>query len=257
MPNEPSGAWNRTPRVARARSEPPRAPRPSALLLLVSFMVVLGAPRGAWTQQDRAELLLPGVEYHEAALPSHADDTWWVLHQPTGATVLVALRVVVTPVESYTGGLSQHMNRHTVNVPPARDPILLVRGLPDLTAGPVHTVFLDGRGYDKPEQVEASWGDQRLIVRHVVDLPVGDQFGRHRIELTLGDRQLGLHNDDWGGDGHWGVWWIGDLNRDGWPDVLLDASYKYSVYATRLYLSRYRDGRLELIEAARLERTAC
>lgn len=40
------------------------------------------------------------------------------------------------------------------------------------------------------------------------------------------------------------------------PDVLLDASYKYSEYTTRLYVSRYRDGHLELTEAARLKRTA-
>jgi hypothetical protein len=74
--------------------------------------------------------------------------------------------------------------------------------------------------------------------------------------LTLGDEQFRLRTDPWHGDGHWSLRWIGDLNRDGWPDLLLDASYKYSVHTTRLFLSNATAGRVDFVEAARFERTA-
>ena len=53
------------------------------------------------------------------------------------------------------------------------------------------------------------------------------------------------------------VRWIGDLNRDGVPDLLVDASYKYSVHTTRLFLSRTTGGQIEFAEVGRFERTAC
>lgn len=67
-----------------------------------------------------------------------------------------------------------------------------------------------------------------------------------------------LHREEWRGDGDWRVRWIGDLNRDGRPDLLVDASFKYSVFRTRLYLSSLAgDGQLELAEWATTTRVAC
>ena len=133
----------------------------------------------------------------------------------------------------------------------------LVRGHVALSAGPVRTLFVDQSGTGEARQVEARWGDLPLAIRHLSTLPNGDQPGQYRVELTLGDLHFELHTDQWHGDGHWLVRWVGDLNRDGLPDVLLDASYKYSVYTTRLFLSRETAGQVAFTQAARLEHTAC
>lgn len=212
---------------------------------------------GAWAQNTRLELLVPGNEFHRSDLPVNPAGTWWVLHRPVGETVLEELQVVVTPFQTCGDDEPEEQGGRAVSVPAARDPILLARRHPSLRAGTVRTVFLDDDAVGGAKRLEAPWGDRAVIVRHVAEDPSGDRPGEYRIELTLGNRQFQLHSDQWHGDGHWRVRWIGDLNRDGWPDLLVDASYKYSVHTTRLYLSTERDGRLEVSEAATFTHSAC
>jgi hypothetical protein len=222
-------------------------------------LVMLGLATGnaAWAQSTGLELLLAGNDYHRTDLPANPAGTWWVLHRPAAEMVLEALQVVVKPFQTCGDDEPEEQRGRAVSVPAARDPILLARRHPALRAGTVRTAFLDDGANGEAERVEAPWGDRAVIVRHVAEDPTGDQPGEYRIELSVGDRQFQLHSDQWHGDGHWRVRWIGDLNRDGWPDFLVDASYKYSVYTTRLYLSGETDGRLEVSEAATFTHSAC
>lgn len=223
------------------------------LALLVLTFVFDGDVR---TQDDLVEILLTGDEYHSTELPN-PEGLWWVLHRLEAATVLEALPVVVTPVRGCGDEGPDQRNGRSVSVPKAHDPILLLRGGPDLLAGRVETAFLDRAGSGRQERVEAEWRGQSVVVQHHVEPPQGDQPGRYRIEFTVGVSRLDLHSDQWHGDGHWLVRWIGDLNRDGWPDLLVDASYKYSVYTTRLFLSHVQGGQLEMREAAKFEHASC
>lgn len=227
------------------------------LAVVGPLILASGLQSDARAQNDRVELLLPGDEYDSTDLPSNPGGTWWVLHRQGEHVVLETLPVVVTSVQGCSDELPSQQSGRSVSVPDARDPILLVRGLPDLTVGPVRTVLLDHDGIGEQERVEAEWGAQRVVVRHLTDLPPDDQPGHYRVDLALGDDHFQLLSDQWHGDGHWQVRWIGDLNRDGWPDLLIDASYKYSVYTTRLYLSRMRGGRLDMREVAKLQHSAC
>jgi len=211
----------------------------------------------ARTQTEGVELLLPGNEYNAADLPPNPAGTWWVLHRSTGTPILEELPVMVGAVPGCDDQTPNEQSGRVVTVPQAREPVLLLRGHVALSAGPVRTAFLDQGGAGEATQVEVRWGDLPLLVRHLTTLPTGDQPGQYRIELTIGDQPLELHTGQWHGDGHWLVRWIGDLNRDGLPDVLLDASFKYSVYTTRLFLSRETADHLEFTEAARFEHTAC
>lgn len=222
-------------------------------------LIILGFPAhtAPQAQGSGVELLLPGTEYDQREVPPDAAGTWWVLHRPVEQPVLERMDVIVTPFRTCGDEDPNELSGRAVSTPDARAPILLVRGLRGLTAGPVRTAFAAGAGRGEAARVEVGWDDQPVIVRHVADDPEGDQAGRYRIELTIGSRHFQLRSDQWHGDGHWRVRWIGDLNRDGWPDLLLDASYKYSVYTTRLYLSRVADGRLDIAEVASLEHTAC
>jgi len=226
-------------------------------LVFALCLLGVGLYGDARTQTGGVELLLPGEEYEAADLPPHPAGTWWVLHRPTSTPILEELPVVVRAVPGCDDQTPNEQSGRAVTVPRAREPILLVRGDVALSAGPVRTAFVDQGGTGDAEQVEARWGDSPLLIRHLTTPPAGDQPGQYRIELTLGDRHFELYTDQWHGDGHWLVRWIGDLNRDGLPDVLLDASYKYSVYTTRLFLSRESAGRVEFTEAARFEHMAC
>jgi hypothetical protein len=205
----------------------------SALCMLFGLAVLVNA--GA--QGQRVELLLPGSEYHQSDLPPDPSGPWWVLHQPAGQPVLEAMELIVTPFRS-CGDDDAGQTGRAVEVPNAQGSILLLRGLHDLGSGSVRTDFVDTAGTGAYERVEVPWNDTTVIVRRSLDDPQDGRPGRYQIELLIGTIQYQLHTDQWHGDGHWWVRWIRDLNRDGWPDVLLDASYKYSVHTTRLFLSR-------------------
>lgn len=235
-----------------------RSKSPAMRTLLLVGVFTLTLYRAAPPQERNVELLLPGDEYDRADLPPNAAGTWWVLHRSQGEVVVQPMEVRVVPVPGCSDEAGDEPSGRAVTVPEAREPILLVRGDFTLTAGPVRTAFLDGGGTGEAAQVNVRWGDQRVSVRHLTDEPRGDQPGAYRIELTLGNQNVRLHADQWQGDGQWLVRWIGDLNRDGFPDLLVDASYKYSVHTTRLFLSRTTPGGpVEFNEVGHFERTAC
>jgi hypothetical protein len=225
------------------------------LLAWVGLVTIgLAIPAPARAQETRVDLLLPGNEFDATEVPADAAGPWWVLHRAGNDIVLESLEVVVASV-GVCGGEDPFTPRgRAVSVPAAPRAIALVRGL-DLAPGPVLTAFRGPGAED--DVIEAHWNEESVTLRRVVVQPRGDQPGEYRIDFAVGDRRFRLHGETWHGDGHWRVRWIGDLNRDGWPDVLLDASYKYSVYTTRLFLSRAMDGGFEISQVAILGHSAC
>jgi len=231
--------------------------RPGRQTLFTFWVLGLVTCSEARAQRESVELLLPGTEYHVTDLPPDPSGTWWVLYRPSETPTLEALQVVVRPIRGCGDEATDEPSGRAVTVSQAREPILMVRGLPDLSGGPVRTAFVNERGTGEASRVELQWGDQQVTLRHLAAPPLEDRPGRYHVELTVGAQRFELHTVQWHGDGHWLVRWVGDLNRDGLPDVLLDASYKYSVHTTRLFLSRATAGHIEFTEAARFEHTAC
>lgn len=216
--------------------------------------VLLGVVPAAGRAQERpTQLLLPGDEYHEADLPAEPAGTWWTLVRRGDGALLERADVTVTAIAGCGDAESGELTGRSVAVAGA-EPILMVRGGIALSRGPVHTVVPDARD---AERVEAQWNGRALVLYRTTSSPVDDQPGAYEVYVTFGERTLLLHTDQWHGDGHWLVRWIGDLNRDGWPDALFDASYKYSVRTTRLFLSRVSDGAFELLPAATFSHSAC
>ena len=212
---------------------------------------------GAQIQGESLELLLPGTEYHRTDLPADPAGVWWVLHGSTDETMLESMEIAVTAFRTCGDESPDQQNGRAVSVPGTGNPILLVRGHPDLTSGPLRSAFLDNGAAGEAERIETRWDGRPVVVRHLTEGPHGDQPGRYRIDLAVGDRQFELYSDQWHGDGHWRLRWMGDLNRDGWPDLLVDASYKYSVTTSRLFLSRVSAGQLAVTEVATFTHSAC
>ena len=218
------------------------------------FAAVLsaGTLSGVELQSQSADLLVPGDEYRKSDLPGHPDGIWWVLHRPAGETVLEPLAVLVRRFhDSCVDEQAHEESGRAVSVPDAERPILLLRTELELSSGPVQTAFVTDGVTGDADSVSAHWNEYPLAVRHVVD------GYRYNIEMTVGNRTFALRSDEWQGDGHWAVRWIGDLNRDGWPDVLLDASHKYSVHTTRLFISSTGEGEVTMSEVATFTHTAC
>ncbi len=216
-------------------------------LLLCTLVAGGGAPQSVAT-----DLLIPGDEFRKDDLPEDPEGIWWVLHRPSGEAVLERLTIQVDRFhDPCVDEQADEESGRAVSVPDAADAILLLRGELGLSPGPVRTAFVMGVAPAEADAIEAPWGDVTVAVRHVVT------GYRYSIEVAVGDRIFQLRSDEWQGDGHWGVRWIGDMNRDGWPDLLVDASHKYSVHTTRLFLSTGSGSVVEMTEAATFTHSAC
>jgi hypothetical protein len=226
----------------------------TVVLAVAGLSITLG---GAQTQGGDIELLLAGTEYRRADLRADPTGAWWVLHVSSGATLLESMEIRVTEFRTCGDELPDQHSGRAVSVPGTDNPILLVRGDADFTSGPVHSAFLDDGVDGEAERIETRWEGWPVIVSHLSEDPQGDQPGRYRVGLAINDQEFELHSDQWHGDGHWRLRWMGDLNRDGWPDLLVDASHKYSVYTSRLFLSSLSGGRLEFSEVATFTHSAC
>lgn len=83
-------------------------------------------------------------------------------------------------------------------------------------------------------------------------------FGENGYQLVFGDgtRKQVIYQTEWSEEGGWQLLWSGDLNGDGLPDLLLNATHKYSVQTVRLFLSgSSTDGILR--EVATFRTTSC
>lgn len=204
------------------------------------------------------QILLPGDEYQQGELPPNSGGTWWVLHGPADATVLEPLTVSVSTTDGCGADDPGAPAGRAVTVRDARDAFLLLRGLPSPAEGPIRTAFLDDGASGEAERTEVPWDSLQVVVRRSTEPPTQDRTGHYRIFMSVGSREMVLRSAEWQGEGDWRVRWIGDLNRDGWPDLLVDASYKYSVHTTRLYLSRVGGaGEVGMIEAGTVQHFAC
>lgn len=115
--------------------------------------------------------------------------------------------------------------------------VALVAGVPGLTAGPVSTASVSDTGGTRSlhgDSVVATLGGERLVIRSERVAEAGFRL------YTPADGGTTLYSTEYADEGSWDVVWVGDLDRDGALDVLLDATQKYSVDAWRLYLASGR-----------------
>lgn len=121
--------------------------------------------------------------------------------------------------------------------------VLALWGESGLVAGPVAAgqvldqgefgAFSDPNdgGRVAPGGVRAVFRDDTLRFR---EEPVGDGF---RVVVRWRGADEVLYETEHQDEGGWNVRWVGDLDRDEVPDILLDATRKYSVEVTWLHLS--------------------
>jgi hypothetical protein len=197
--------------------------------------------------QPPSVILLTGDEFSADEVRPDAPGTWFGLYVTEDASsvrpVEVAVREIPSPcLDETPAGRS---GRAVSAGDPA--PLLLMRRVPNLVPGDLSLVArLSPASGDR---VEGRFGGRPIAVR---SSPLSDGF---RLDLDYDGQTRVLFATDWQDEGWWRVDWIGDLNGDQLPDVILRATHKYSVHVVRLFLSqRPAPG---IAEVATFIHTAC
>jgi hypothetical protein len=197
---------------------------------------------------EAQELLLPGGPYEAGAVPADARGSWLALLAGGEADRLAAVRV---SLESVTEACTDSPGAaRLVRVQGTDVALALLRDVPGLRAGVVpHGELAAPSDWRQPQA--GSFASRPFALR---EERVGEGF---RLRYTWGDAVETVFETEYEDEGHWNLLWLGDLNRDGWPDLLLQADGKYSRQTTRLLLSRFHAGGAALEEIAAFAISAC
>lgn len=221
--------------------------RDRSRFLGLALASLAGAGAAAATPAGRTgfTILTPGF-HHASEVPEGAAGAWWELclegeERSSLRRTEVALVPVVDPLLDEGGA------RTGRDVRPAgcAGPLLLLRvdaqvSGTELAEGPLVGGFVDEPGTDeswweRPQRsVEASFLGRPLVVH-------GRREGEgYALELAYEGRRQRIFAapradaESWAS---WSVRWAGDLDRDGRPDLLVEASDHYNALETRLFLS--------------------
>lgn len=198
------------------------------------------------------ELLLPGDEYIASDLPADPGGAWFVLFRREERYFLEELPIVVGAFhDSCVDDSAGQRSGRSIEVPDVDSVVMLVRGVDELLPGEIVNATYPVGDYDFDDSLQIGW-QNRLLWRRPAR--VGDGF---RVELVDTTQTHVLYMTDWSDEGSWALRWAGDLNRDRILDILLDATHKYSVFTTHLFLSRTTAGSPSYEEVATLTTTAC
>jgi hypothetical protein len=266
MPARPPAGQSPPPRALRGLL-PDRLPRMKtlAVALLLTFATAAAAP---------AQLALTGETFHGDEVPARDGETWLALVVENGQARLQSTALQVKPVEDPVLDEDGQMSGRSVTAP-GLQPVVLLRGMAGLKAGPVALATVEGQPPDAGARAAAEQarplavgktlsfglGERRWELSAEAGSPGGKDSG-NRIDIALreGDTaQILLRSEGYRengiltfGDAVPRLLFAGDLDGDGRLDLLLDTTDHYSLSRPTLFLSgAARKGEL-LHQAAQL-----
>jgi hypothetical protein len=220
---------------------------------------------GAAPTRSAVQIISTG-EHHGDEVPADTPGTWFALVADSGGTSLRRVRVSVTTVKDEILDDGDEMTGKRVDVSPAVEPLVLMRGIRGLKAGRIPTVFVH-----QPVEgvVDARFrGDSYQFWMECREQPSASEQRQERCALKLRHGSIfqvlaeySAYYDDgeriWSSENRPTILWAGDLNRDGLLDVLLDTSDHYNVTGMALFLSRAAASGFLLEEVAAYMTTGC
>lgn len=184
------------------------------------------------------KMLFPG-EFHSAEVPYRSGERWLGLVRERGETILKWTTIDVKPVKDPT------LQDTEVSVRNSSSAIFLLKGAKDLQPDNVGTMFV---AEDHPEfmiddcsDLRSSFRIRGMFWRLCIENSDGNGFPQKSSSLKLSGPAFdpitltSLPNGC--DDCSWKLIWVGDLDQDSRPDLLIDVSSHYNSYEPTLFLS--------------------
>jgi len=227
-------------------------------LLLLSAGLAAQPPPVAAEPAPPVGLLVPGGDLGDAAPPTGAESWYGLYHAATGGFELrrATLRLgKITHCGATVPGL-------IATDPPGA--FIVVSGLGAVREGPAATAFFGHRFLRPGESLEVRLRDAapaRLSARadSVVQADDGPQFLRYALGLAPAGPGAAdvFYRASFGGDVLPEVVWVGDLDQDGRPDVLVRVPAAGYSTELRLFLSSFAPAPAQVKLVARHYEAGC
>lgn len=163
-----------------------------------------------------------------------AQKSWFVLRVRSGVTEMIPTKLALVDTVGACGAAGsggRAANPLAIN----GNWIVMIADVPGLRAGAIDTgtISAEPRSADvHADSIAFSFRGERFVLRSE---RVGETGFRILHEGKTG--RTTLYSTDVHDEGRWLPRWIGDLNRDGAPDIILEATHKYSVQNWSLHMS--------------------
>jgi hypothetical protein len=223
--------------------------------MLLILLIIFGSFMGSDTSDTRCtgiEILHPGT-YHSHEVDPAQQGTWFGLVEVSDGLELRQVEVRISKafdgIRDSSKSDSSTWSGRKVSTTKEESLVLLIRGLPDLKAGPVKTWFC-GRTEVLPElslRIGQFGRTYRVLLSAKGDIrnPSSQLSGIDNYTLRLNVYKEGEWKSQDLVAGRYmspvedsiALLWAGDLDNDGKPDFLIDTGGHYNVTEYKLYLS--------------------
>ena len=218
----------------------------SLTMLILLAALVAPAENSAGISQQTQRLIEPG-EFHGEEVSAQSGEKWLGLHvTDDDHSILLSYRLSVNAVNDPLVDDNDQSSGKKVSVDLPLEPRFLIRGLKNVSAGPVTTVFDEGESESilaESSAITLKLGEACYVLKvagseDTAKCPDQPFPKNARLVLLSGESGQVLYSlQDCGNDASWRLLWAGDLDRDGKLDLYVSVTQHYNVRERKLFLS--------------------
>lgn len=235
------------------------------ILLFITILTVSPVDTAFAANIDlHGQMVMVGVWHGEEVSAKHGE-SWLALLETSLGFELQEVTLSVEIVVDEVIDIPPSKTGKKVSVPEGFEPLVLLRGLSQLSPGPVLTIASPGESLNitRPKSFLLDESSYLLEFKCAAEL-IGQELADCPLQLSDGNKIQALQNypiyhpstskATIASDASPRVLWAGDLDRDGRLDLLLDLTTHYNVSAPTLLLSSMA-GKSKLVRPAAIFRT--